>query len=401
VVLDLSDEPKFETFFLADPPRLVTDVYHIPESQEPQQIATHNNVLHRIRLASHSPGTIRLVLDLKNDRLQHDVFVLEPMYGRPFRLVIDVKSPELEERAKEERRAIQQAKAHKTCVVVIDPGHGGEDPGAIGPAKTREKDVVLSVSRTLQERLNSLPDMRAFLTRTGDYYVGLKERTKIAQEYGADLFVSIHTDASRTRGSQGASVYCLSFKGATDEAARILAERENAADFVGGVRLDEEETLNAILLDLMQTQTINDSLDFAGIVLEEISDVQNLKFNRPRQAGFWVLKAPDIPSVLIELGYISNPREERMLRTSAFRLQATLVMENAIRHFLCQQKSMNSDQLTPEFCSMSGPRIHIVERGQSLSRIASLYHTNIQRIQSLNRIKNPSRIYPGQKLIIP
>jgi len=401
VVLDLSEEVTFKTFLLLHPPRFVVDIHGIPLFKAPEVMTIRSTLVERVRLARHPAQVVRLVLDLKETGLEHDAFLLPPMGGRFFRLVIDVESPELAKRMTEERRALQREKSGKTRVVVIDPGHGGEDPGGVGPRGTKEKDVVLAIAKILQKRLNRLPDMRASLTRTGDYYLSLRKRVEIAQDYGTDLFVSIHVDASESRKIRGASVYCLSHKGATDEAARILAERENAADFVGGVRVNEDRTLNAILLDLAQTQTINDSLNLGGIVLREFEKGRRLKFLTPRQAGFGVLKAPDIPSVLIEVGFISNPKEERLLRSSGFHVRVARSLENSIRRFLCQQKWVAPTQWAPGFCEDAHYTVHVVQPGQNLSRIASSYHTTIREIQKINKIKDVSRIYPGQKLLVP
>jgi N-acetylmuramoyl-L-alanine amidase len=401
VVLDLSEEVAFKTFPLFLPPRVVTDIHGISVSKAPEVIRISSPLVDRIRLARHSPEVVRLVLDLKETGLEHESFLLPPMYGYPFRLVIDVKSPEMARRMKEARHAVQKEKRGGAFVVVIDPGHGGEDPGAIGPSGTREKDVVLDVARIFQNCLNKNTGIRAFLTRTGDYYVGLEKRVEIAQDYGADLFISIHADAALNRRLTGASVYCLSLKGATDEAARILAEKENASDFMGGLSLVEDPDVNAILLDLMQTQTINDSLGWGRIALQELKAVQRLRFPTARQAGFRVLKAPDFPSILVEVAYISNPREEKLLGASTFHEQIARALEISTYRFLCQQESIHPNRLELRFCNETRPRTHLVQRGQSLFQIASLYDTTVGEIQKLNRIKDASRIYPGQKLLVP
>lgn len=401
VVLDLPEAVAFETFCLDGPPRVVVDLEGVSGSKAPEVIIIRGTLVDQIRLGRYSPRVMRLVLDLKQTGLKYDAFLLPPTHGRLFRLVIDIENPEMTRRFKEERQAVQKTKAGGTRVVVVDPGHGGEDPGGMGRRGTKEKDVVLAIAKVFKERLDLLPDMQACLTRNGDYFLSLRNRLEIAQDYGGGLFVSIHTDASPRRRLRGASVYCLSYEGATDEAARILAERENAADLVGGVRLNQDRNLNAILLDLAQTQTINESLNLGGIVLQEFKKVHRLKFTSPRQAGFGVLKAPDIPSVLVEVGFISNPTEERLLMNSGFHHSVARSLENAIRQFLCQQKWFAPNQSTPRFCQETPQRIHVVQPGQNLSRIASLYHTTIREIQKLNKIKDASRIYPGQKILVP
>ncbi|NIQ39598.1 MAG: AMIN domain-containing protein [Proteobacteria bacterium] len=401
IVLDLSGEFEFTTFALPGPPRVVIDLSDVSVPKSRQTIPVGSALVDQIRLARHSPRVVRIVLDLKKPGLSHNAFGLPPMYGRSFRLVIDVESLKIAREMREARHAVQSEKVGGAYVVVVDPGHGGEDPGAIGPGKTQEKHVALAIARMIQKRLNQRPGVRTFLTRTGDYYVGLRQRVGIAQDYGADLFLSIHADASPSRKPIGASVYCLSTKGATDEAARILAERENAADFLGGIRLNDDDTLNAILIDLVQTQTINDSLKFGESVLKEFRKVRRLRYSTPRQAGFEVLKAPEIPSALVEVGFISNPKEERILRSSSRQDLIAGSLENSIRRFLCQQESAPESQLASDFCQSSDYKVHVVKPGQSLSKIASLYRTTIREIQQINKIRDTSRIYPGQKLLIP
>jgi N-acetylmuramoyl-L-alanine amidase len=340
-------------------------------------------------------------LHLKSADIHYRAFTLGPMNDRPFRVVVDVESPKIGKRIKEKRQTVGKQKVGEDRVVVIDPGHGGEDPGAIGPTGTKEKDVVFAVAKALRRRLDRRPGLRAFLTRTGDYFLGLRERVQIAQDYGADLFLSIHADASRNKNIHGASVYCLSTRGATDEAARILAEKENAADLIGGVQLNRDHDLNTILLDLVQTQTINDGLRFGGMVLEEMEKTHRIKFTMPRQAGFRVLKAPDIPSILVELGFLTNPQDEKSLKSSAFQKQLAHTLEASACRFLCEPGPANPEHFRLAFCGDPTLRAHVVQPGQNLSQIAALYHTSVRKIQRHNKLTDVSRIYPGQKIMIP
>jgi N-acetylmuramoyl-L-alanine amidase len=401
VVVDLSAEVSFQVFSLSSPPRVVVDIEDVSESKVPELTRINSPFIDRVRLDRDSPGALRLLLDLKDVGLQHDAFLLPPMQGYHFRLVIDVKSPEVARRMKEARYKVQKEKTGRAYVVVIDPGHGGEDPGAIGPRKTKEKDVVLTIARMLKKRLNREANVRAFLTRTEDYYVELGKRVEIAQEYGADLFLSIHTDAARNRRLNGASVYSLSLKGATDVAARILAERENASDFMRVLRQGEDPDVTAILLDLMQTQTISESVGLGRIVLDELGAVHRLRFSTTRQAGFRVLKAPDVPSILVEVAYISNREEEELLRTPTFLKGVARSLEISAYRFLCEQEQVRLYRLNPGFCNEIKPRVHIVQLGQTLLQIASRYETTVREIQKANKIKDISRIYPGQRLFVP
>lgn len=334
IVLDLSGGVSHRTMFLDSPPRIVIDIERASISKEKDKILIDDDIVRMVRVAKSKEGDLRVVVDLKGN-YPYEVFLIKRLEGKPDRLLIKVKSPELEGRESDQRISISKQKAVDQRIIVIDPGHGGEDPGAIGPSGTREKDVVLAISRQFQEFLNREKGVRAYLTRKGDYFIELKKRRQIAREYGADLFISIHADASLKKDTRGASVYCLSLKGATDEAARILAERENASDLIGGVFTKNGDAgLDTILLDLIQTQTLNHSLEYAGIVLRELSRINEIKFDMPRQAGFVVLKSPEFPSVLVEVGFISNRKEEKLLRSAAFQNGIARALAAATLSFL-------------------------------------------------------------------
>lgn len=401
VVVDLSAEAEFSASYSSRPPQVTVGVKRSTMEGRDRVFRIQDTLVSQVRLALDPPHGVRIALELNKEGLTYHVFLLPRVDERPVRLVIDVENPALGQQIQEERRTVQRDKGGKARVVVIDPGHGGEDPGAMGPKGTMEKDVVLSIARALHRRLGQIPGIRAFLTRDGDYFLDLRQRVRIAQEYGADLFVSVHADASPNPGTRGASVYCLSLKGATDEAARILAERENASDLVGGVRLGGDQDLSTILLDMVQTQTINDSLKCGGIVLRELGNVQGIKFTAPRQAGFRVLKAPDVPSILVEVGFISNSEEEALLRSAAFQERIAQSLERAAVLFL--------GQTTPERPSgpahVDGPkprqRTHVVRRGENLAQIAGLYNTSVGEIRKANQMKDLSRIQPGQRILIP
>jgi N-acetylmuramoyl-L-alanine amidase len=233
----------------------------------------------------------------------------------------------------EERRRVD-----RLIIVALDPGHGGEDPGAIGPTGLREKDVVLSVALALRDRLNAVPGMRVMLTRDGDFFVPLAERVRKARRVQADLFVSIHADAFVRREARGASVFALSTRGATSSAARWMAERENAADRVGGVNVaglksTADRQLLATMADMSTTAQINDSLKLGAEVLQRIGRVGRLHKRQVEQAGFAVLKAPDIPSILVETAFISNPEEEQRLRDPAFRADLVQALGDGIKRY--------------------------------------------------------------------
>ncbi len=267
------------------------------------------------------------------------VFKLKAIQDKPYRVVVDLTSPELEKKESEKRQQIKARIKDKVRVVIIDPGHGGEDPGAVGRKKTKEKDVVLQIAKKIESDLNKREGYRAFLTRNGDYYPSFKKRLQIAREYGSDLFVSIHADAARNRSARGGSVYCLSTSGASSEAAKILARNENLADIVGGAESEaaSSEESDVIMLNMIQTETINMSRTLGSIVLSNLSDVNKLKFKRIQEAPFRVLKLPHIPSVLVETAYISNPVEEQLLRDQSFQKKLARAISDSIVDFLSER----------------------------------------------------------------
>src|SRR5690606_19968517 len=228
----------------------------------------------------------------------------------------------------------QAARPH-IHTVVIDPGHGGEDPGAIGRRGSYEKNVTLSIAKRLKARIDAQPDMQAVLTRNGDYFVPLYQRVAIARRAKADLFVSIHADAFVKPQANGSSVYVLSERGATSTAARWLAQKENEADLIGGVNLTRQEGhLARTLLDLSQTATINDSLKLASSVLSQLGGINRLHKPQVEQAGFAVLRSPDVPSILVETAFISNPDEERRLNDGAYQNKLADAIIDGIREYL-------------------------------------------------------------------
>lgn len=231
---------------------------------------------------------------------------------------------------------------YRDIIVVIDPGHGGKDPGAIGPTGIKEKNVVLAISRELQYQLNQVPGVRAVLTRKGDYYIGLRERLHIARQYRGDLFVAIHADAFDDPTSAGSSVFALSSRGASSEAARWLAEKENYSE-VGEVKLDDKsDLLRSVLIDLSQTATINSSLQLGNSVLQQLSQMTRLHCERVEQARFVVLKSPDIPSLLIETGFVTNPMEARRLNDPDYQQDLAAAIQTGIKNYYQRNPPLNT-----------------------------------------------------------
>jgi N-acetylmuramoyl-L-alanine amidase len=346
LVFDLSAPLEHRIFTLTDPDRVVIDLEHAKFAGSMPEIDTTGPLLAAMRSGRSDDERLRIVLDLKA-AAQPRSFLLGPAGDYGHRLVIDLidertlraeKKTDSELPRSGSARRPAAAEPKKPFTVAIDAGHGGEDPGAIGRRyRTREKDVTLGIARHLARLVNATSGMRAVLIRDGDYYVGLRERYRRARQERADLFISIHADALPGRQASGSSVYALSEKGATDAMAKILADKENAADLVGGVSLNEmDNVLAKVLVDLSQTKTIQDSLVFGGDLLTELRRVGPVHMSSVRQAGFMVLKAPDIPSVLIETAFISNPAEERKLRTSRFQRDMAEGILRGIKHFMAR-----------------------------------------------------------------
>jgi N-acetylmuramoyl-L-alanine amidase len=277
--------------------------------------------------------------------------------------------------------------------IAVDAGHGGEDVGAIGMRGTYEKDVVLALARELARQINAEPGFRAVLVRDGDYYIELRDRMVRARRHRADLFVSIHADAFRNRRVSGASVYVLSTRGASSEAARWLAERENAADLVGGVTLEDKDSqLRSVLLDMSQTASLEASLRVGENVLHALKQVGKVHRDQVQAAGFMVLKSPDIPSLLVETAYISNPSEEQMLRDQRFRGRMAGAIKEGVKAFF-QGRTLPGQR----YAQM---RRHMVSQGDTLSRIAARYDVSTSQILAANNRRDPT-VRLGEVLRIP
>lgn len=333
IVLDLSHQISYRTFRLTAPPRVVLDLSNVTYKGT-RTVTIDDAIVKNVRIGIHDKSSLRFVVDLKGP-FPYFVSLLKRFRNKPDRILIRVKSPELEGKESALRRSLSRKKVQNARIVVIDPGHGGEDPGTIGKFGTKEKHVVFAIAKRLQKLLKRKRMIKTYLTRKGDYFIELEKRVKIAKEYGADIFISIHTDANFDRGIRGASVYALSLKGATDEAARILAEEENSSDLIGGViSKNGDYNLDSILLDLIQTKTLNYSLEYAGMVIRELSKVTKIKFDMPRQAGFHVLKSHEFPSTLVEIAFLSNRIDERLMKKRHFRNNVAKALSSATLSFL-------------------------------------------------------------------
>ena len=352
LILESGTPVAHQMLTIRNPSRLVLDLEDVELTGEieqlPRLVHPGDPYIQAIRVARFKPGVLRVVLDLKTE-VNPQLFALQPFGEHGHRVVLDLYSLtppdplmallEGDRSAKDSADrtpAFAQGKAsRRPIIVVIDPGHGGEDPGAVGRRGTYEKNVTLAIARRLKALIDAEPGMRAMLTRDDDYYVALGARVQKARRVQADLFISVHADAFTTPSARGSSVFARSVHGATSSAARGLAQRENEADLIGGVNLEHREPMLAqTLLDLSQTAQINDSLRVGRSVLEGIGAVNALHKGSVEQAGFAVLKAPDIPSILIETAFISNPEEEQKLKSDVHQQRfAESILRGVKRYF--------------------------------------------------------------------
>ena len=397
IVVD-SDQPlSFQTMELSGPLRLVVDIKDAAATGSLRSLSIGDSIVNRVRVSQFSAGTVRLVMDLVQP-VQSNVFLLNSFQDKPYPLVIDLNRSDL---AQKERDGRVKEKSRERRIIVIDPGHGGDDPGAVSRRGTREKDVVLSLGKNLRDLINQQPGFKAFLTRDGDYFVPLEKRINIARDYDADFFISLHTDANFSKSVRGASVYCLSLKGASDEAAKLVAERENASDIIGGVSYAQDKDLNSILIDLVQTQTINDSLRFGGMVLNEMSKVNQVKFKQPKQAGFVVLRAAEIPSILIETGFITNPEDERLLKSTSFQQKLARSLCAVTFDFVSLLAKRDGIVLPDTMVDAKTNGMHLVKPRETLSQIAREYKTTVEDLVRVNNLRRGDHLSPGKELLIP
>ena len=411
LVFDLSDAVEHKLFTLSNPSRLVIDIKNATMGGALSKLDLSNTAIKTVRSAPRNGGDLRVVLDLSS-AISPKSFMLKKHGDKNDRLVVD-----LFDRTKSIEKTVQQVvqleSGRRDIVIAIDAGHGGEDPGALGPKtgkrRLREKDVVLAISKQLASLINAEKGYRAELIRSGDYYIPLRKRRDTAREKRADLFVSIHADAFKNPKARGASVFALSRRGATSETARFLAKKENEADLIGGVGSvsldDKDAVLRGVLVDLSMTATLGSSLQVGDNVLKSMDSVARLHKKQVEQAGFAVLKSPDVPSILVETGFISNPDEAKKLNSSYYRKNlSTAIFKGIKQHFQSVPPAGSYIAFVknggdPKLASSSG-REHVISRGDTLSAIARQYGVTISSLQKANSLKSSS-IRVGQRLNIP
>ncbi len=403
IVFDLGQPVEYKMFRLRDPLRLVIDISSARFSSDVSNLVLEQTAIRQVRTASRNNGEdIRVVLDL-NEEVQPNSFVLQPVMQYGHRLVIDLHGkdqPSLTVALKSQRTLTQM----RDVIIAIDAGHGGDDPGALGPGKLYEKDVVLGIAKKLHVLFEQEPGFRSKLIREGDYYVALRKRTEIARSSQADVFLSIHADAFKTSKVSGASVYAISQKGATSETARWLAEKENMADLIGGVGSvslgDREDEVAEILLDLAQTHSLSFSLEIGDSVLGNLKKVNKLHKKTVEQAAFAVLKSPEIPSLLIETGYISNPAEARKLATRSHQARLANAIFKGVKNSMQSRPPDGSYLAWVKQGKSDEAKTHVIERGDTLSEIAERYRVPFRKLKDFNGLRNDT-IRLGQTLKIP
>lgn len=392
LVFDLSGPVEHALFTLKNPDRIVIDLQNARLGGDLPAVEREGTPIKNLRSAVRNNTDLRIVLDA-SQALQAKSFVLKPYGEHGHRLVLDLQHTEQKPvAAKSSREPVEHKKESlRDVVIAIDAGHGGEDPGARGYRGTQEKQVVLAVAKELEALVKSEPGMRPVMIRDGDYFLRLRDRMNKAREARADIFISIHADAFHNPKARGSSVYTLSRRGATSEAARFLATSENNSDRIGGVSLDDKDDLLAsVLLDLSQTASLEASLDVAGNILGGLKQLGNTHKRNVQSANFLVLKSPDIPSVLVETAFISNPEEERKLRTSAYQQQLAAAMMTGIRKYF--------ERFPPPGTRLA--RRHTIQNGETLSAIAEHYQISMQTLRVANNLDSDS-LRAGQTLRIP
>lgn len=395
LVFDLSGPLEHRLFTLTDPHRLVIDMERGKLAGALAETEADNPLIGAVRTGKPEGDVLRIVIDLKAE-VKPRSFVLKPAGQYGHRLVVDLydarqavedESKPVAEPARPAAKPEPPA-GPRTIVIAIDAGHGGEDPGALGRRyRTREKDVTLAIARELARLVAKTPNMKALLIRDGDYYVGLRSRFQKARKNRADVFVSIHADAVPGRQARGSSVYALSERGATNAMARHLADRENAADLIGGISLgDKDNVLARVLLDMSHSKTIEHSLLLGEDILGEIRHVGRLHQRRVLQAGFAVLKSPDIPSVLVETAFISNPDEEKKLRTPAFQRGLAQGILAGVKRFVARQAPIAPPARPATVEARARPQEHVVQQGETLASIARLYNLHVEALRFFNNL---------------
>lgn len=442
LVLEMTDSSEYRLFTLQDPYRVVVDLLSARLTRQALPLPAGTGSVRQLRAANRPDGSLRVVLDMAapaipepllrtaggagGTRLQIELAEATPpakpvvaelataqevapppaTAQAPVAMVADAPAVPPETAAPAAPAPGPAAgtappRTGRDIIIAIDAGHGGKDPGAHGPRGVLEKDITLRLARRLAEVVNAEPGMRAVLTRDQDEFIPLRGRMERARKASADLFISVHADAVRDRDVQGSSVYVLNEKGATDEAARRLAARENAADLIGGVSLrTRDPTLASVLLDLSQNASLSSSIEVADEILQQMARVGTVRKPQVMQAPFMVLKSPDVPSVLIETAYISNPEEERRLDNNEYRARLAAAIFAGVRDYFYRNPPRGTLVAELSRQRLAESVQHVIRPGETLSGLAARYNVSVRRIRDANQLHS-DRVAPGQVLRIP
>lgn len=420
VVFDLSGPVQHNMFTLTGPERVIIDITNITLTTSLDNLNLKNTPISSIRSSAQNSKDIRLVFDLSN-KVTPKVFTLPPNEPYGHRLVVDLfdnvattpsttptttpsTAPTVTTPPPTPTVSPPTVTRSRDIIIAIDPGHGGEDPGAVGSGGRKEKNIVLQIAKELQREINQQQGFKAELTRKTDYFIPLRQRPQIARKLGADLFISVHADAAPKASAYGASVFAISDRGATSETARWLADTENRSDLIGGagsVSLDgKDQVLAGVLLDLSMTAVMSSSLDVGQKVLDNMGKVASLHKKRVEQAGFVVLKSPDIPSILVETGFISNPNEARKLATKSHQQALAKAIRTGVVSYFQKNPPPGTylDQLRHGV--QVAANTHKVIKGDTLGGIALKYGVKLADLKTANKLTN-DKIRIGQTLKIP
>lgn len=412
LVLDLSGSVDYKYFTLANPDRVVIDIESSSLSAKLNNIDFTSSPVKAVRAATRNEKDVRLVFDL-SEAVKPNAFLLSANQQYGNRLVVDLYDRQAKATVV---KTAPKNTARRDIIIALDAGHGGEDPGALGPKRIKEKAVVLAIARKAKKLFDKKPGYRAVLVRDGDYYVGLSKRRAIARKQQADFFISIHADAFTDKKVRGSSVFTLSQRGASSALARFLAESENNTDLIGGVGLaDKDDMLASVLLDLSMTATLDSSVKAGKEILKEMKTVASLHKNTVEHAGFAVLKSPDIPSVLVETGFISNPGEARRLASTAHqrKLAQAIVLgttryfdshavEGTMVHWINKGGSVNAKAANGRASSGAArsASTYKIRSGDTLSGVAVRFSVSLTELRRYNALAG-DKIRVGQVLKIP
>jgi N-acetylmuramoyl-L-alanine amidase len=405
VVIEVDGDADHKLFTLSNPNRVVLDLTDARFATGLGGIPAGAGPVANIRAANRETGNARLVLDL-DAAMQPKSFVLQPSGSLGRRIVIDLyparagAAPVAAASVNVIKTPPAATRGQRDLVIAVDAGHGGKDPGARGRGGLLEKDAVLQISRRLARLVDGEPGMKSYLTRSGDEFLHLSERMRRAEKAGADIFISIHADAFSDRRVRGATVYALSQKGASDEAAALLARRENDADLLGGVDISATEDMVAkVLVDLSQNASLDASIEVGSLLITELARISKVRKQKVQKAGFRVLKSADIPSLLVETAFISNPQDESNLKSVQYQERLAQAMHNSIRDYFYENPPQGT-RIASLSKNRERVREYVIRNGDTLSGIAQRYRVSVASLRNVNRLSS-SQIRVGQKLRIP